>query len=89
MGRSLSFLLGFATMPAWWVLGAGAIVFVASQARRGGGRCGPLESVLAVPLLKIVYDAAYLSGYARGRLSPRPTLPGSAPPGPGSPPVSG
>ncbi len=78
-------LLGFRVKAAWWMLGAGSLAFVASQARRGAGSVGFLESILVVPLLKIVYDAAYLSGYLRGRLGSRPSPPGSPLPGPGSP----
>jgi glycosyltransferase involved in cell wall biosynthesis len=81
-------LLGFRVPAAWWVLGAGVVAFVLSQGRRGVGRVGILEAILVVPFLKVVYDAAYLSGYVRGRLAPRPSSPGSPLPGPGSPPVS-
>ncbi len=85
----LLFLLGFGYRIAWWVLAAGLLAFVASQARRGIGRVGALEAVLVVPFLKMAYDVAYLVGYLRGRLSPRPTLPASAPPDPESPPAAG
>ncbi|HSQ61428.1 MAG TPA: glycosyltransferase [Acidobacteriota bacterium] len=64
------FLTGFAIPAAWWALAAGALLFVAQQARRGLGRIAPLEAIVGVPLLKVVYDAAYLAGYARGRLAP-------------------
>lgn len=82
-------LLGIAWRPAWWALAGGAAAFWAQQARRGMGRIPPAEAILAVPPLKIVYDAAYLWGYVRGRLSPRARLPRPVPPpGPaaGSPP---
>jgi glycosyltransferase involved in cell wall biosynthesis len=61
-------LLGFWLRPAWWALAAGLLLFAASQARRGHGRVSPPVAWLAVPALKIAYDAAYLWGYARGRL---------------------
>jgi len=32
-----------------------------------------MEALVGVPLLKIVYDAAYLNGYVRGRLGPAAT----------------
>jgi glycosyltransferase involved in cell wall biosynthesis len=73
-------LAGAAWRPAWWVLAAGAAAFWAQQARRGIGRIPALEAILGVPALKVVYDAAYLSGYCRGRLSPRATSPLPAPP---------
>lgn len=63
-------VLGFAFRPAWILLGAGAMVFIAQQARRGLGRIGAMEALVGVPLLKIVYDVAYLNGYVRGRLGP-------------------
>jgi len=81
-------LLGFEYGIAWWVLAAGVTAFVLGQARRGAGRVGTLEAVFVVPTLKVVYDVAYLSGYVRGRLSPRPTLPVPAPPASGSPPAA-
>ncbi|MBI4364038.1 MAG: glycosyltransferase [Candidatus Latescibacteria bacterium] len=87
LGAALA-LLGVSIRAAWWVLAAGAAAFVVGQARRGAGRVGILEAVVAVPSLKIVYDTAYLTGYLRGRLSPRPSSPASPLPGPGSPPVS-
>jgi glycosyltransferase involved in cell wall biosynthesis len=85
-------LLAVVWGPAGWVLVGGAAAFWAQQARRGIGRIPAIEAVLAVPPLKIVYDVAYLTGYARGRLSPpaklplraRP-IPGAAPPPPRSP----
>jgi glycosyltransferase involved in cell wall biosynthesis len=52
--------------PAWWVLAAGAALFALSQARRAAGRLPVPAALVAVPALKIVYDAAYLWGYARG-----------------------
>lgn len=63
-------ILGFAFPAAWLALGAGAALFVLQQARRGFGRIGVLEALVGVPLLKIVYDVAYLNGYVRGRLAP-------------------
>jgi len=85
---ALLFLLGFTFEIAWWVLAAGVTAFVLSQTRRGIGQVGILEAVIVVPALKLVYDAAYLSGYIRGRLSPRPSSPAPAPPEPGPPPAS-
>ena len=82
-------VVGFHARAAWWILAAGALAFVVSQARRGAGRVAILEATFVVPFLKLVYDAAYLSGYLRGRLAPRPSSPGSPLPGPGSPPASG
>ncbi|MGE5177313.1 MAG: glycosyltransferase [Hyphomicrobiales bacterium] len=61
---------GFVWRPAWWLCLAGAALFAIQQARRARGRLGVLEAVLLVPALKVVYDAAYLGGYARGRLGP-------------------
>ncbi|HEY7727189.1 MAG TPA: glycosyltransferase [Candidatus Eisenbacteria bacterium] len=80
---------GFAWAPAWWALAGGAVAFWAQQARRGFGRIPAAEAVLAVPPLKIAYDLAYLTGYVRGRLSPRAKLPRPAPPtaGVGPPPL--
>jgi glycosyltransferase involved in cell wall biosynthesis len=52
--------------PAWWVLAAGAALFALSQARRAAGRLPVAVALVTVPALKIVYDAAYLWGYARG-----------------------
>jgi hypothetical protein len=76
---------GFLYPLCWWLLLAGVAFFVASQARRGSGRIGWVERVIYVPFLKLVYDAAYLTGYIRGRLTPpvRPL------PDPGSPRASG
>ena len=84
LGAAL-FAAGFFYRACWWALFAGIALFAASQARRGAGRAGFLERVALVPLLKLVYDAAYLSGYLRGRLTPpvRPL------PDPGSPRASG
>ena len=62
--------LGFVFPAAWIVLATGAALFVLQQASRGFGRIGVMETLVGVPLLKVVYDAAYLSGYVRGRLSP-------------------
>ena len=69
---ALGFLLllgGFWYRVLWWVLGAGVVLFVAGQARRGAGKLGPFGRVVVVPFLKVVYDMAYLSGYVLGRLS--------------------
>jgi glycosyltransferase involved in cell wall biosynthesis len=66
---------GFWWRPAWWLLAAGAVTFVASQARRGLGRIGAVEAILAVPALKVAYDLAYLSGYLKGRLGPKRSAP--------------
>ncbi|HEY6571798.1 MAG TPA: glycosyltransferase [Candidatus Eisenbacteria bacterium] len=63
-------ILGFVFPAAWLLLAAGAALFVLQQAGRGFGRIGFLEALVGVPLLKIVYDVAYLNGYVRGRLSP-------------------
>ncbi len=62
---------GFWFRPAWWLLGAGAAIFVATQARRGIGRIPAPEAIFLVPPLKVAYDLAYLWGYVRGRLGPR------------------
>jgi glycosyltransferase involved in cell wall biosynthesis len=64
-------LVGFRFRPAWWVLVAAVLLFVASQARRGIGRIPAIEAIALVPALKIAYDLAYLSGYMKGRLGPR------------------
>src|SRR6267154_700640 len=64
-----------------WLLLLGVALFAASQARRGSGKIGWMERVIYVPLLKLVYDAAYLTGYLRGRLTP----PVRSLPDPGSP----
>ena len=66
------FAAGFLFPPAWWVLGLGIAVFGATQARRGLGRIGALEAILAVPALKVAYDWAYLTGYVRGRWARSP-----------------
>jgi glycosyltransferase involved in cell wall biosynthesis len=66
---------GFWFRPAWWVLAAAALLFVASQARRGFGRIPPLEAIALVPALKVAYDLAYLSGYVKGRLGAGPRRP--------------
>ena len=63
-------ILGLAFPAAWIVLATGAVLFVLQQASRGFGRIGAMEALVGVPLLKVVYDVAYLSGYVRGRLSP-------------------
>jgi glycosyltransferase involved in cell wall biosynthesis len=77
-------LLGFAWTPFWWALAGGAAAFAWQQARRGLGRIPAAEAVLLVPALKVVYDTAYLTGYARGRLSPPARLPRPTPPTPGA-----
>jgi glycosyltransferase involved in cell wall biosynthesis len=64
---------GVVFRPAWIALALGVTLFVAQQARRGRGRVGPGEALLLVPFLKVVYDLAYLIGYARGRLAPEAT----------------
>ena len=81
----LLFLAGFLKQIAWWVLALGVGVFFLGQARRGTGPMGLYERVVLVPFLKVVYDAAYLSGYLEGRLSPAARLL----PDSGSPPASG
>jgi glycosyltransferase involved in cell wall biosynthesis len=63
------FALGFRWQIAWTILLAGGLLFIASQARRGRDRVSAPVAWLVVPVLKIVYDAAYLWGYARGRLT--------------------
>jgi glycosyltransferase involved in cell wall biosynthesis len=84
LGAAL-FLGGFFFRMGWWALLAGILLFAAAQARRGAGRVGFVERAVLVPFLKLVYDAAYLSGYLKGRLTPpvRPL------PDPGSPRASG
>jgi len=75
-GIALALLaLGFAAPAAWLVLAAGAGLFVMQQASRGFGRIGFMEALVGVPLLKVVYDLAYLNGYVRGRLGPTPAKP--------------
>lgn len=61
---------GFFWRPAWALLAIGGLAFAAQQARRGAGRLGAFEAWVGVPLVKIVYDLAYLNGYVRGRLDP-------------------
>ena len=61
---------GFWFRPAWWLLGLGVALFVVTQARRGVGRIPMMEAALLVPALKVAYDWAYLTGYARGRRTP-------------------
>ncbi len=61
--------LGFRWRIAWTILLAGGVLFIASQARRGRARVSAPVAWLVVPILKIVYDAAYLWGYARGRIT--------------------
>ncbi len=65
------FVCGFWLTSAWGLLAAGAALFVLSQSRRARGRLPLLEALVMVPTLKIVYDAAYLWGYVRGRLGPK------------------
>jgi glycosyltransferase involved in cell wall biosynthesis len=79
------FVGGFFYRVSWWLLLAGVAFFAASQARRGAGRTGLSERVILVPFLKLVYDAAYMSGYLKGRLTP----PVRSLPDPGSPRASG
>jgi len=55
---------------AWAILAFGVVVFAWSQMRRASGRLSAPASLL-VPVLKVVYDGAYLWGYARGVLSRR------------------
>lgn len=62
---------GFWFRPAWWALAAGALLFAGSQARRARGRLPALDAMVAVPALKVVYDTAYLWGFARGVASRR------------------
>jgi cellulose synthase/poly-beta-1,6-N-acetylglucosamine synthase-like glycosyltransferase len=83
-------LLGFVRPLFWWALVGGAAAFWWQQARRGIGRIPTLEALVAVPPLKILYDAAYLTGYARGRLSPPAKSSRPAPPtqGAAAPPLS-
>jgi len=70
-GAAIALLLaGFLFRPAWWALALGVALFVIQQGRRGLGRIAPLEALLLVPFLKVVYDAAYLGGYVRGRMGP-------------------
>jgi len=70
-GAALVLLLaGVVFRPAWWALALGAALFVVQQGRRGIGRVRPVEALLLVPFLKVVYDAAYLRGYLGGRLGP-------------------
>lgn len=64
-------LAGFAWPPFWGLLGAGAALFWVQQARRGQGRIPPAEAFILVPPLKVAYDAAYLTGYVKGRLARR------------------
>jgi glycosyltransferase involved in cell wall biosynthesis len=79
-GMALILLVaGFWIPAAWWFLGLGVALFVATQARRGEGRLSLWESLVGVPALKVAYDLAYLSGYVKGRLGP----PASARPAPG------
>jgi glycosyltransferase involved in cell wall biosynthesis len=64
----LLLVAGLWVRAAWWVLAAGALLFAVSQARRGRGRIGFFVALALVPALKIVYDLAYLTGYASGLL---------------------
>ncbi len=61
---------GFRYRACWWALFAAMALFAAGQARRGSGRLGIVERAFLVPFLKLVYDAAYLSGYLKGRATP-------------------
>lgn len=63
--------IGIWFRPAWWALGAGLLLFVLAQARRAHGRLPAAVAGIAVPTLKVVYDVAYLWGYARGVWSRR------------------
>ncbi len=75
---ALVFLVaGFWFWPFRDALLLGLLFFIAMQGRRAAGTLGPLGRFVLVPFLKVVYDAAYLSGYVRGRLSPRPSPGGS------------
>lgn len=67
----LLFILGFWIPQAWGVLAAGAALFVWGQARRARERLALVDALAMVPALKVVYDAAYLWGYLRGRLGPK------------------
>jgi len=60
---------GFWFRDCWIALLVGMLLFVSRQARRGAGTVGPVDRFILVPFLKVVYDAAYLSGYVQGRLS--------------------
>lgn len=64
------FAAGFWFRPAWWLLGLGVALFVATQGRRGLGKIPAAEAVLLVPALKVAYDWAYLTGYVQGRRAP-------------------
>jgi len=66
---TLLLLAGFRYPACWLILGVGIALFAVGQARRAPGSFGLLDRLLVVPLLKIAYDAAYLSGYLRGRVS--------------------
>ena len=78
---ALLLIAGFYKQFSWWVLAAGILGFIAQQARRGTGEIGLGERLILIPFLKVVYDFAYLTGYAKGRLSP----PARPLPDPGSP----
>jgi glycosyltransferase involved in cell wall biosynthesis len=66
----LLFVAGFWVRAAWWALGLGVALFVATQGRRGMDRLSVTEALVGVPALKMAYDLAYLSGYLKGRLGP-------------------
>jgi len=66
---AILFVAGFWYRDCWAALMVGLLLFVTTQARRGAGKLGPYGRFILVPFLKVVYDAAYLSGYAQGRLS--------------------
>jgi glycosyltransferase involved in cell wall biosynthesis len=70
-GIALDLLVGgFWFRVCWWLLLAGIVLFVATQARRGSGKLSLVERIALVPFLKVVYDVAYLSGYVKGRAIP-------------------
>ena len=62
-------IAGFWFHDAWIALVVGALLFAFRQAQRGAGSVGPIGRFILVPFLKLAYDAAYLIGYAQGRLS--------------------
>jgi len=81
----LLLLAGFFKQIFWWALALAVGFFLAGQARRGTEKLSLYERVVLVPFLKVVYDAAYLSGYVKGRFSP----PARLLPDPDSPRASG
>lgn len=62
-------IAGFWYRDCWIAFLVGVLLFASRQARRGAGKLGPFGRFILVPFLKLVYDAAYLSGYAQGRLT--------------------